>query len=492
MDTNLKEKISKSLSKDKTIFKNITDQTWEVIYSYFKNHPRWMARHQLDSYNDFIHNNIPRIFKQKGYYKVISYRGDYSHVFEIYLGGKEHNKIRISHPTIYDHQSGNMRPLYPNEARLRNLTYGFDLFYDVDVVLNVYQGDNNEKHIIKDYTFPDADFLKDIYLGNIPIMLHSDVCSLNKIPKANLHQYGENPDEPGGYLILDGAEKVLLCQQRKAENMIFLSKIKSSQSDRYIHQALIKSKHDAAFEFARDNCLYMEKTGELVMRIGPIGKEFIRTMSAPEFPGYNNKYIPVFVLFRYLGIESDKDIVEMICGDLETDLGKKLSNELIPSIQDKVIMQYNIYDKQGAELLLSKLERTRTQLSGGRELKDISRNKVQTLAYLHQSIRLNFLPHAGEEHRQKAYYLAYMIRRLLLNYLEIDEDGNTSLDTFMAKRIDTGGYLLSTLFRTAFIEGILYNIRRQIDSILELNHDMRGPDSINVINENSYKYIFLI
>jgi DNA-directed RNA polymerase II subunit RPB2 len=482
---------SKLSKKIKNQFKDIEEQTWDTIYSYFKNHPKWTGRHQLDSYNDFIHNNIPRIFKQKGYYRVLSYRGEYSHIFEIYLGGKTHDKFRISHPTIYDHKSGKSRPLYPNEARLKNLTYGFDLFYDVDIVLNVYEG-NEEKHIIKDYTFPDADFLKNVYLGNIPIMLHSDVCILNKIPKSTLHLYGENPEEPGGYIILDGAEKVLLCQQRKAENTLFFKKITGIESDKYKHQCVIKSKLDEAFQPARDNCLYIENNGEISMRIGPIGKEFIRPITAPEHPGFRNKYIPIFVLFRYLGIESDKEIIEMICGNLESNLGKRLSLELIPSIQDKVITTYNIYDKQGAELLLAPLERTRTQLSGGRELKDISRNKIQRLAYLKRTFTQTFLPHCGDNNKNKAYYLAYMIRKLLLNYLEIDQSGDTSLDSYINKRIDTGGYLMSTLFRTAFIEGILYNIRRQIDTILELNPDMRGPAAITVINENTYRTVFSV
>ena len=493
--SSLTEKISKviKLSKnEKQKFKDIEEQTWDVIYSYFKNYPNWMARHQLDSYNDFIQNNIPRIFKQKGYSRILSYRGEYAHVFDIYLGGKEHNKFRISHPTIYDHQSGKSRPLYPNEARLKNLTYGFDLFYDVEVILNVFQGDNNEKHIIKDYTFPEAEFLKNVYLGNIPIMLHSNICVLNKLPKNTLELYGENPEEPGGYIILDGAEKVLLCQQRKAENTLFLKKITGIESDIYKHQCVIKSKLDEAFQPGRDNCLYLENSGEIVMRIGPVGKEFIRPISSPEYPGFRNKYIPIFVLFRYLGVESDKEILEMICGDLESNIGQRLSLELIPSIQDKVILTYNIYDKQGAEALLAPLERTRTQLSGGRELKDISRNKIQTLAYLKRTMNQTFLPHCGDNDNSKAYYLAYMIRRLLLNYLEIDQSGDTSLDSYINKRIDTGGILLSSLFRTAFIEGIIYNIRRQLDTILELNPDMRGPDAINVINENTYRSIFSV
>lgn len=491
----LTEKLSRTtkFKKNETQqFKNIEEQTWDVIYSYFKTFPKWMARHQLDSYNDFIHNNIPRIFKQKGYYRVLSYRGEYTHIFDVYLGGKNHNKFRISHPTIYDHESGKSRPLYPNEARIKNLTYGFDLFYDVEVVLNVYQGENNDIHIIKDYTFDDAEFLKNIYLGNIPIMLHSDVCILNKIPNASLELYGENSEEPGGYIILDGAEKVLLCQQRKAENTLFLKKITGAQSDKYKHQCVIKSKLDESFQPGRDNCLYIENTGEISMRIGPIGKEFIRPITGPEYPEFHNKYIPIFILFRYLGIESDKEIIEMICGDLKSQVGKRLAIELIPSIQDKVIMTYNIYDKQSSDALLAPLERTRTQLSGGRELKDISKNKVQRLAYLQKTMQQTFLPHCGTDNKAKAFYLAYMIKRLLLNYLEIDQDGDTSLDSYINKRIDTGGVLLSSLFRTAFIEGILYNIRRQLDTILELNPDMRGPDSINVINENTYRTIFSV
>jgi len=489
---NKTNKLLKLSDKKKTEFKNIEEQTWDIIYSYFKNYPKWMARHQLDSYNDFINNNIPRIFKQKGYYRILSYRGDFSHIFDVYLGGKNHDKFRISHPTIYDHQSGKSRPLYPNEARLKNLTYGFDLFYDVEIILNVYEGDNNEKHLIKDYEFTDAEFLKDVYLGNIPIMLHSDVCVLNKIPKHILQLYGENPEEPGGYVILDGSEKVLLCQQRKTENTLFLKKITGGESDKYKHQCVIKSKLDEAFQPARDNCLYMENTGEITMRIGPIGKEFIRPISAPEYKGFSNKYIPIFVLFRYLGVESDKEILEMICGDLESEVGKRLSYELIPSIQDSVIMSFNIYDKQGAESLLAPLERTRTQLSGGRELKDITRNKVQRLSYLKQTMNQTFLPHCGLDEKAKAYYLSYMIKRLLLNYLQIDQAGDTSLDSYINKRIDTGGVLMSSLFRTAFIEGILYNIRRQIDTILELNPDMRGLEAINVINENSYRTIFSV
>ena len=44
---------------------NLEVDTWDVITSYFKDPaiPNYLVRHHIDSYNDFIHNKIPLIFK---------------------------------------------------------------------------------------------------------------------------------------------------------------------------------------------------------------------------------------------------------------------------------------------------------------------------------------------------------------------------------------------------------------------------------------------
>jgi len=63
--------------------------------------------------------------------------------------------------------------MYPNEARLRNMTYGITIHYDV--LLEFY------------ITPPDGDYpveptyvttLPKIFLGRFPIMLGSDLCIL--------------------------------------------------------------------------------------------------------------------------------------------------------------------------------------------------------------------------------------------------------------------------------------------------------------------------
>ena len=43
---------------------DIEKDTWHIIDSYFKTNPDYIAKHHLDSYNEFTDNKIEQIVKQ--------------------------------------------------------------------------------------------------------------------------------------------------------------------------------------------------------------------------------------------------------------------------------------------------------------------------------------------------------------------------------------------------------------------------------------------
>lgn len=459
---------------------NITTEAWDIINSYFAENPNWMARHQLDSYNDFVSHKMPLIFKNVNKTTAFMFDkldGDITYQVDIFLGGKEANRFKIAPPTIYDSKTGLMRPMYPNEARLKNLTYGFDVFVDMELE---YKSKKGDEILFEGIKLPETEFLKNIYLGKIPIMVHSNMCSLNKIPREALPEFGESQYEPGGYFIIDGREKVFLSQERKVENTIILASLNDTK---YVYSAEVKSVNDEAFENARSNKLLVENSGSITFMVGMEDKPFIQQVEG--------RHTPLFILFRLLGIESDIEIMKMIVGDVKSELGVKLCELLRPCAHDPYITKFHVYDRQSAEKYMEPLtSRSKTNISTQQDqLAEINKNKVNRLSWLYDTIRENVLPHTGPEFLSKAYYLAHMTRRLLLRTLDMEK--NSDRDSFLNKRVDTCGHLMATLFKECIRQGFMYNARREIETIYELNgNTFLGKNIINIVHQDNYYKIF--
>jgi DNA-directed RNA polymerase II subunit RPB2 len=456
---------------------NLESDTWNIIDSYFRDIPNYIVRHHVDSYNDFVDNKIPLVFKNLNHQEVIRYDKDDSSIrytIDIYYGGVEANKYRFSKPTIMDHVSKTMKQMYPNEARLKNLTYGFDVFYDVDIFFTIQKG---ETKVLDRQPIYGDEFCKNMYLGKIPIILHSNMCILNKLNNETLGQVGECRYDPGGYLIIDGREKVIMSQERKAENTIFLSKL-NNPNLKFTHIAEIKSVSAEAFTTARTNKLQLETKGTITVRLG---------QKNPFLQEVYGRDVPLFVMFRVLGIETDKEIMEYIIGDLETPLGKKMMSLLQPSVIDPYIIEQELYDKTSAEAYLEKLP-SRAITESKEKFSEISSNKVGRLSFLYHALRENLLPHCGDDFKSKTIYLGYMTRKLLLLKLDLEEE--TNKDNFINKRIDISGFMLSTLFRDALLQ-VQYTARVEIGRIHEFNSKEYSGDKFPyIINDSNYYNVF--
>lgn len=157
-----------------------------------------LVKQHLDSYNEFIENQLQRIIDEQG---VI----ESNHGVSIKLG-----KVELEQPRILE-ADGSHRKMTPMEARLRNQSY------EAKVVLNLTLTENNvEKESHK------------VHIGRLPVMVKSDLCYLNGLNDEELMELGEDPLDPGGYFIINGSERVLVAIEDLAQNRTIVSKTSRS------------------------------------------------------------------------------------------------------------------------------------------------------------------------------------------------------------------------------------------------------------------------
>ena len=398
------------------------DIIWNIIDCYFKSNQNWPVKHHIDSYNSFFKGGLKRLFQEKNPIRILKEQNPktkkYKYQCDLYLGGKEGNLIYYGKPIIYDEDRAHF--MYPNEARLRNMTYGFSIHYDVHVEYKIIM---DGKLIVHSVVLPK------IYLGRFPIMLQSDLCILKGLSTNVRFNMGECRNDFGGYFIIDGKEKVIVSQEKFADNMLYITdKEHKSAGVIYSHAAKIRSVSEDA----------SKPTRTLAIRIVAPSATLHKGQIVVDIPQVR-KPIPLFILMRALGVISDKEIIQTCLLDMEEN--KEYLELFRPSIHDAGI----IFTQQTALKFIGsfiKLERT-------------------SVGAVMQILSIYLLPHMGElNFKQKAFYIGYVVKRLLDVYIK--KETATDRDNFKFKRIETSGELISQLFKEYY--NLQWNhIYREID-----------------------------
>ena len=142
-------------------------------------------------------------------------------------------------------------------------------------------------------------------MGKIPIMVRSDYCSLHEKTDTERVDVKECEFDQGGYFIISGGEKVIVAQERMATNFVYVFN-KKDQSG-FTWQAEVRSSFDGsnrppilfAVKIAKKNThMHQDLGGRITARIP-----------------YVKSDIDIVILFRALGLETDKDIIDYIVFD---------------------------------------------------------------------------------------------------------------------------------------------------------------------------------
>jgi DNA-directed RNA polymerase II subunit RPB2 len=434
------------------------EEPWNIIGSYFKGrHLKQLVRHQIESYNDFVTVQIQKTIDMFNPVHVRS-EHDYNKTLnkynlELFINFDNFNIYR---PQIHEN-NGATKLMFPQEARLRNFTYASNMTMDINIKYVIRNGDTLENVQSSHKKLPK------IQIGKLPIMLRSNICLLNQYDHIDNNISGECKMDPGGYFIINGSEKTCLGQERAAENQVYCFDISKGNS-KWSMMAEIKSVPDW-------KCISPK---QISMMISSKNNGFGHSIFI-QIPRIKQP-IPIFVVFRALGVISDKDICNKIVLNINDENNKKILEELKASIVDG----NKTLTKESALAYITQFVMY-TPMHMDKDTGNRKKSEFTT-----EVVNNDLFPHCSTM-EQKIYFLGYMTNKLLRCYYGfINTDDR---DSYLNKRIDLTGTLLNNLFRNYFNK-LVKDMQKQI--VREINNGSwrSAEDYVNIINlTNIYKII---
>ena len=427
------------------------DPSWKVIESYFKaGHLQRLVRHQIESYNDFITRQIEATIEM--FNPVVVHSDQFfnkeakQYSLEIMV---TFVNVRISRPQIHEN-NGATKLMFPQEARMRNFTYSACVTADMNIQYVVRTGVNLDSTQHYHNTIPQ------VHLGKIPVMLKSCLCVLTHYAHLDHTTTGECKFDPGGYFIINGSEKTVLGQERTAENQVYC--FQSGNSTKAVYQVELKSVPDHKRISPKQVTMYLVKT---------VGSQTI-VVNIPRI----RKAIPLFVLFRAMGVESDL----AICRKITLVDDEALFEELEGSIADagECLTQDSAIDHIVGQAMYTSLK------------VDKATSALRKREFTTDVLENDIFPHCRDK-AQRVALLGYMAGKLLrcsTGRMKCDDR-----DSYVNKRVDLTGTLLNNLYRNYFNK-MVKDMQKQF--IREMNTgSWRSTDDYAAIanSTNIYKII---
>lgn len=408
----------------------ITKHNFRLADFHF-NRKNYIFRHLYDSYNKFLEEDIKR-FLETGdhiFTENMTHTQYYKYRFVF-------NNLRLDEPTL----GNGVEPMFPSDARHNRYTYSVKLIADVSQyqdIIDIASDQKTSKLVGR--------VEENFHIGTIPLMVRSKWCSLSKNKEMDKN---ECEYDPGGYFIVNGNEKVIICQDRMAENkpLVFVKKDSGTMS--YIVQ--VNSKSYNPHGMTQVLSVKMKKDNILMLKV-PILNE-----------------VNLCAVLRALGLESDRDIIDFIAYDEHDHDMVDIIRLSLDACKGERGFKISTQE-EAIDYLIPKLRVIKKYTESDKETK-LMQKKIHLMTLLQN----NLLPHVKGNMMSKAHYLGYMVNRLLRVYL-----GRLPLDdrdSYTNKRVDLPGDLMFELFKQQY-KKLLGECKKFFD-----NRNKSNEAPINVIS----------
>ena len=376
------------------------NKRWPIIHDLLKR--EGIAKQHLNSFDEFLENGLQQIITEVNQIDIEN--AEYPYKIQL-------EKIKLQQPRMME-LDGSITHITPAESRLRNISYVAPIMMEISVI-------EDDKMLEKRF----------IHVGDMPVMIKSKACILHTFNEQKLIDHQEDPNDPGGYFIINGSERVIVGLEDLSYNKIIVDAEKVG--GKIVHKAKVYS---SIIGYRAKLELLLKEDGMIVAKI----------------PG-SPVDIPIVTLMRALGLESDKEIAGAV------SLVDEIQNQLEGSFE-KV---GDISTSKDAITYISK------RIAPGM-LEEFQIKRTETL------LDWGLLPHLGkhpENRKEKAHFLGEAVCKLVelkLDWIEPDDK-----DHYGNKVIKFAGQMLADLFRTAF-----RNLVRDMKYQLERSGQKRGINAV--------------
>ncbi len=437
----------------------------ELVDAFFKD--KSIVSHHLESYNNFIptadnpNNRAQKILDNVriGYddvnWGMISLDPEKveGREIKIRIGRKRtedgvidqnsEQTIKLKRPTILE-ASGSKHQLTPMEARLRDFSYEGEL-----ELCFIVTEDGVER---------DPEWVP---IGKIPIMIGSKRCNLHPMNIDNtveeimdtdteskeyasltyedkLIMLDEDPADPMGYFVINGTERNLMAVEDMASNRVMCE---------------IVERYGREMEVVK---IFSQKHGYRALTVMEKKRDGMIHVSVPGTRGY----IPLIILIKALGLDSNEDIFDTIV--TEQDMISIVMANIEMCEEEDEYSPEGVYDQGDA---LTYLERKFAQ----GQAEEYRKRKIDSI------LDRSLLPHLGDEEEsriKKAVFLCRMARGML--ELATGKRTPDDKDHYANKRVKLAGDLVGDLFRVSIV-----NLLKDLKYQLERNYSKRGEVRLN-------------
>ena len=411
------DKLKQNMSEEefKKSVKEPEMERWDLIDAYFETNK--LVRQQIESFDEFTNTMVQEVIDNSPPIEVDNdliiqkEPGTIKKRFRLTF-----KNISFGKPSLNE-KDGTVNKLLPKEARLRSLVYAAPLYCSVNYTHEIFE--NNEWILEPDLgEYAEIENQREL-LGYIPIMVQSSICSLGGKTSEELTRLGECAYDQGGYFIVNGSEKVLIAQERQSNNKVFCFKRKpGGTGGNYSWSSEIRSSVYCGVRPPISFSVLLSNKNEIVA----------------QFHNFKDP-IPIVLVFRALGCETDEEILFDKIGIEEDDY------EMIDMLQESLNSDFSIKETEIAKDWIGKRPN-----KNGTSAANVP--KSDRILFVNGIFEKELFPHLGESLLKKSYFFGYMIKRLLSAALgrELESDR----DHFSNKRLDMSGILLASLFRMLF------------------------------------------